>query len=1773
MPKDSQFTGIQIPAVNVGQLEIHGKRRMRTWTKLATTAEAGSTSILLSEEVDWKPGETIVLSGTQPESDFGIDEATVERNIDGYTIVLTQALQHTHTAQMPIIEGRQIDLRGAVGLITRNILIRGDNNSVGQQFGVQTVARYSGIFRIENVEIMHCGQAYILGRYCTHSHRAGNMEGSYVKANSIHHSFQRAVTTHDTFYWEVRDNVAYDVMGHTYFLEDGTEMYNTLSGNLGIRTRTSSALLSSDQEPAVFWTSSPVNFWYDNYGANSDAFGFWFELAALPNNFLIDGDFSVCPLYEPLGEFRNNTFIGNGGDGLRIYPGYLPLADPCGGGPTAPQYLYELITYHNGEGMFNKHIGDVHHINYAMIENFGHGMSILKFETFAFKDDPEIFGAIIVGTLNPNFDERNPGSGGNAIKLPQYEYYYVKNITVVNFGIAPAFSGCNQCDNGEEFAQGGFTTRFADIKFINTSRRIGWTPHYKEIFWDLDGTLIGEPDGMITYLYGFNNNSQCYTADVSIYDFSLICRNSTKIRRLAIDYYFSPRTLANNALTVLSEGGSDNIAFLPLDLYGWVMPVVDGFHYKIMWNTSLQSASAFNVIFSEGQYLNRTYYDGINESIVLSYSPYRFDYIAYDYTTTLYQTTTWASLNETVALNDRLGSSSFNSTEQVLDIVLSNLGANFNLPDDNVGQLSVLAKLCPPEGCPLPPKPTYTSYTLWSDPLTWTSIGGFPQEGQFFNISASQWVVLDINTPALGCIQIYGKLSVLSSSDRPLTLTAQCIQVYGIFEVDGRITPPGINSTSEDFNGTLNIVLHGSRDQVVPLVMGEGLFIGSKHIAVSGTFTARGRRRNFYQMPLATTAFAGSASISVVSSSPLDWEVGDAISISATAYFNSYGDLWSNATAPSNEKRIITGLSFSSVESSQILTVIDLDMPLLQTHVCLNVQGESFCSKVALLTRNVQILSQDITGANYGFGGHIAVVDIIRAGDVGQIDIQNVLLTNFGKINDQYYTLGINYQQQYSANLFSRIVDCVFVDSFNVGVYLNNAVNVSVVNNIIFNNFGGGIYVENTCDDIVVTNNQVLSTQQTPSIFVNGYAWTVPIAAYTLNSFTGIYTSNLASGSYDAGFSVATSVFSGYNGARANPRIQLLATIVGVDPCSQTFGAIKVVDVSSVVASSIFSSNEAVGCREGLMVVNDDIMESTSTTCAVVSGIKAWRNAHFGIGGVDAFANTLITNAVVAENHIGISFSYTRTDPLVFSGVANSLIIGSLSSSPCSVDALALGASWINQKCQVFSQNDPYGLSSACNSVLGTTDYTRVGVLIPQSTNAGKTCRVAGRFQTGSCNPSVYPDRLCALPWEKRYGLASGELYSEHHLFNNTFIGFSSSSTCMGTYGAAVAINPTQVDAQPTVVSSSLTWAGQNSGLMDIGARIGFELGDFVCGSGNCMGHHLLLVHDSQGFLLNTVDNILPDIASRNSVSGTLLFDNPEYVSSDLSCEPVPALGSRLYSCVQTPLQSITQYTGLWQDDQEASSTASTGPVVIESFGISPASEPRSYASYGPKFDPCPVILPTNRFVILITDGFYHNIRLTASLPNSWYIRWDAPLSTNAAILNIFTLDSYVIDVYTAPSESGPFSLIPQSPTVPNLDSVAGANLYYPQGRNLTVTVRGGTNRVYHFVVTPTIAVTITLDMSFAQFFSNTFVANVALLLGISLSQIKIADVRSGSVIVDFLLLPSIPSSNSTTMYNTTLGANSTVNVGNTIAQIEELQQIASNLSALGKEITLACPH
>ena len=163
------------------------------------------------------------------------------------------------------------------------------------------------------------------------------------------------------------------------------------------------------------------------------------------------------------------------------------------------------------------------------------------------------------------------------------------------------------------------------------------------------------------------------------------------------------------------------------------------------------------------------------------------------------------------------------------------------------------------------------------------------------------------------------------------------------------------------------------------------------------------------------------------------------------------------------------------------------------------------------------------------------------------------------------------------------------------------------------------------------------------------------------------------------------------------------------------------------------------------------------------------------------------------------------------------------------------------------------------------------------------------------------------------YALPFDSLYHEEHIQNVVFSGFLHDSTCKQTYGFATAFNPSQIDAAPVIVSSNLTWNN-----VPTTARIGTSILGFEVDFTN-MGHHLLLIHDAQGFLLNTADNILSTPALRANINGQILFDNPNYVGSEQVCQEATLLGSRFYSCLSVPntntLSQFQQYAASWLDD------------------------------------------------------------------------------------------------------------------------------------------------------------------------------------------------------------------------------------------------------------------
>jgi hypothetical protein len=408
-------------------------------------------------------------------------------------------------------------------------------------------------------------------------------------------------------------------------MEDGTETNNYVTGNLGVFIRRSSALLKSDMKPGIFWTATPTNFWRDNVACHSRAFGFWFELESSTNH-------GTCPVGQSVGEFVNMTLHSNGGIGLRIYPHWVPVSDACNA-QSAPEsnYLYDLVSFRNGgNGIFSKRHGDIHHVRPSLLENAGHEISIVHLENVLYNDDPFVVGGLLVGTLNEDFNDAwNLGKFG--IFAPQNEFFHVRNTTFVNYGSSGVLTGCNECLLGSEMNQGGFTTRYAGLKFVNSTKRIVWSETKKEILWDLDGTLAGVPDSMITRSYKHLRwPGECAILEPeSVYSDSIRCGSATspaRIRRLQLEGV-TPSQLSYTDMIVRSDVGESPFFFLPLDTFGWVFPVVTGGNrtYRLDWRDAGVSAYTMRYTLGRDAYLleSASKIKRIDETIRMDYQPHQ----------------------------------------------------------------------------------------------------------------------------------------------------------------------------------------------------------------------------------------------------------------------------------------------------------------------------------------------------------------------------------------------------------------------------------------------------------------------------------------------------------------------------------------------------------------------------------------------------------------------------------------------------------------------------------------------------------------------------------------------------------------------------------------------------------------------------------------------------------------------------------------------------------------------------------------------------------------------------------------------------------------------------------------------------------------------------------------------------------------------------------------------------------------------------------------------
>lgn len=301
-PNDSADGGLIV----TGDLDIHGALGITGWTRLAATAGPGATTILTETSPTWRPGDQISLAPT----DFDLNEterATV-KSVVGNRVELTQPLRFEHFGQAT--EG--VDERGEVGLLTRNVRIRGVGAGLAAGIGGHLMIMQGARARLSGVELTSMGQRGRLGRYPIHFHLAGDQPRSSVQECSLHDLFNRAVTIHGTNRLRIDGLVVSGTYGHAIFFEDGVEQGNIVARTLVMDVRASAktdALLPTDAQPAAFWMTHPTNDLVDNVAAGSEGFGFWYSLPKSPTGPSADAEAirTVYPRQSPLGRFEHNS--------------------------------------------------------------------------------------------------------------------------------------------------------------------------------------------------------------------------------------------------------------------------------------------------------------------------------------------------------------------------------------------------------------------------------------------------------------------------------------------------------------------------------------------------------------------------------------------------------------------------------------------------------------------------------------------------------------------------------------------------------------------------------------------------------------------------------------------------------------------------------------------------------------------------------------------------------------------------------------------------------------------------------------------------------------------------------------------------------------------------------------------------------------------------------------------------------------------------------------------------------------------------------------------------------------------------------------------------------------------------------------------------------------------------------------------------------------------------------------------------------------------------
>jgi hypothetical protein len=265
-----------------GRMDFHGAPMSRTWLKLGAPVKKGDREIKLAEPVTgWRRGDRVMLTSTHRHpanyTDSTRDTTETEEHliveVRGLKLVLDQPADYEHVCNGPY--------SGEVANLSRNVIVESAQPNVERG---HTMYHRGSAGSISYAEFRKLGKKNVLGRYSVHFHLVrDSMRGASVVGASIWDSDNRWITVHGTDYLVVRDCVGYNSLGHGFFLEDGTEVFNVFDRNLAVQGRNGQALpdqvLPFDHNSGSgFWWANSLNTFTRNVACECDVYGFRFDM-------------------------------------------------------------------------------------------------------------------------------------------------------------------------------------------------------------------------------------------------------------------------------------------------------------------------------------------------------------------------------------------------------------------------------------------------------------------------------------------------------------------------------------------------------------------------------------------------------------------------------------------------------------------------------------------------------------------------------------------------------------------------------------------------------------------------------------------------------------------------------------------------------------------------------------------------------------------------------------------------------------------------------------------------------------------------------------------------------------------------------------------------------------------------------------------------------------------------------------------------------------------------------------------------------------------------------------------------------------------------------------------------------------------------------------------------------------------------------------------------------------------------------------------------------